>query len=328
MVITLIIPGLGPREVSPTQPLDPSLSELLKRDDRQKFWLKLGTPWPDDAYGRVFLARAVDALGRAMFPQEWTGFEPSVNLHLKPLPLMSFFADAGQKNEARALLPVKMPENDDDPPLKKFTAEVRKPLTEDEWTKVRALRQATLDQIEPVRQRWAAVRQAFHVGAREGALKVYFLGRSGGDFGPTPSPKVDWNTTPYNLDNRFYCCQMNPAKPFDIGIAGAAFKWIFVDGDDLKAMVAAIQKNRKATEQQDKPHLTTTHLEAYIRAVRLEVRDNPDGPPERERLIRLGREVFKLPKEAAESGYKEGLDTAGVPHKWSQRGRKPKKAAE
>ncbi|UYZ07524.1 hypothetical protein CFBP5507_00450 [Agrobacterium salinitolerans] len=43
-------------------------------DDRSRFW-KNPASWPDDAYGFVFLARAIQRIGTALFNDEWTGAE-------------------------------------------------------------------------------------------------------------------------------------------------------------------------------------------------------------------------------------------------------------
>ena len=49
-----------------------------------EFWARPHT-WPRDPHGYVFLARAVEEIGRAMFGEEWTGKEVTTE-HVRSLP--------------------------------------------------------------------------------------------------------------------------------------------------------------------------------------------------------------------------------------------------
>jgi hypothetical protein len=312
LTISLIIPGVGPFEVSLEAPLGPVHSQLLRKDDRQKFWLKAGTVWPDDVFGKVFLARAVDALGRAKFGDDWSGYKPSVDLDLQPLPAMQFGAQPWQLAEARNLVP----QSDDDGPIPRQ----RPSFSGQQWSQARALRQSALDLIDGPRRRLAAVKSALHFAIRDGNLKAYFLGLSGGEFSADATMPAHWNTTPRVLDNRFYCCQMDPSHPFDLGVAGTGHKWIFVDGKELQKIAMPVPDDA----EKRKETLHTAHYPRFVARVRDAVRASPNGPVLRDELIKEGREVYKLTKENAEKAYLEGLDAAAVPHEWSRRGPKPK----
>ena len=47
-------------------------------DERTTFWLSPGR-WPRDTADFVFLARAVDHIGKVLFEDVWVGTEPSVS---------------------------------------------------------------------------------------------------------------------------------------------------------------------------------------------------------------------------------------------------------
>jgi bifunctional non-homologous end joining protein LigD len=51
---------------------------------RFNFW-GMQQGWPNDTASHVFLARAVDAIGKSLFPQEWNGREPAAEKK-RPLP--------------------------------------------------------------------------------------------------------------------------------------------------------------------------------------------------------------------------------------------------
>jgi hypothetical protein len=44
----------------------------------RRFWAR-ASDWPRDAKEFIFLARAVDAIGKAIFPDDWTGTEPYID---------------------------------------------------------------------------------------------------------------------------------------------------------------------------------------------------------------------------------------------------------
>src|SRR5918993_743170 len=69
------IPPLQRRKESPAEQAERYFA-AGRFDDRCKFWLSVGN-WPRDPSGYVFLARAVHEIGKAMFPNEWTGREPT-----------------------------------------------------------------------------------------------------------------------------------------------------------------------------------------------------------------------------------------------------------
>src|SRR4051794_23381094 len=66
------IPALTPKE-TPAQEARRLFAARI--DDRCKFWMSSGG-WPWDPTGYVFLARAVQEIGKAMYGAEWTGAEP------------------------------------------------------------------------------------------------------------------------------------------------------------------------------------------------------------------------------------------------------------
>jgi hypothetical protein len=72
-----------------------------------EFWARPHT-WPHDPHGYVFLARAIEEVGRAMFGQDWTGKEVTTEV-VRGLP-HQWQATPGDASYARGVL-MKLPEH-------------------------------------------------------------------------------------------------------------------------------------------------------------------------------------------------------------------------
>ncbi|TCB05134.1 hypothetical protein E0H93_17580 [Rhizobium leguminosarum bv. viciae] len=228
-----------------------------------KFWAN-EDDWFDDAYGYVFLARALKAAGKALYPAEWTGTEPLTREPLSDL----WFVVGGRKfpqprssvsgpsvAEVRRLLLIHAPEKLEEQlstnarrlqPLRtardasRGSAAVygtpRMELTDQSWTdgvEVAAheneRRQAALD-------RYAGAQKFLKDAIRDGKLKFVLLPLRGGQPFSPPMPAEWWNVK--DVSNRFYKCQMDPGKPDSPHIGGD--RWIFVDGGDLEKLLVSI----------------------------------------------------------------------------------------
>jgi hypothetical protein len=100
--------------------------------------------------------------------------------------------------------------------------------------------------------------------------------------------------------------------------------WIFVSRAGLNKVLAGHRKRDADETEAAKSKTSVVHREAFLRRVHDAVRARPDGPSERDQLIKEGREIYRLPKEHAERAFKDAVDTAGVPHNWSRTGPKKK----
>jgi len=226
----VLVPGVGLRDASAETPIPAHIRSLLRQDERQKFWI--GRAWPEDAYGKVFLARAVERLGEALYPDEWTGFEPGVDTTLAPLPMLS--PKGANWELAQAL-----------------NAAV-------------SIRNEVLEEIAAPRSRLHGaiftLREAMKAEPGEfGAVRYYVLNSTTGDFFQA-LPHQWWNTTE-NWRARFYWCQIDLKTPITASVGGKGFQGIFVDGGDLEALIKSVRtisqaKNTVADQRALEAYLT------------------------------------------------------------------------
>jgi hypothetical protein len=169
---------------------------------RLNFW-RDPSRWPRDTASHVFLARAVQETGKALFLADWTGGEPCVEL-MQSIPV----GGSGSRQHS----------------VKKLWAEIHSTITQDRKDKGRAL------------ERFSKVREQIIQFAEAGKLITALRPIAGGD--PVTVPRSWWNSE--RLSVRFDYCQMNPAKPFDGGIAGDGYCWIFVSRESLEICLRAL----------------------------------------------------------------------------------------
>ncbi|WP_143541343.1 hypothetical protein [Rhizobium anhuiense] len=239
-----------------------------------KFWAN-EDDWFDDAYGYVFLARALKAAGKALYPAEWTGTEPLTREPLSDL----WFVVGGRKflqprssvsgpsvDEVRRLLLIHAPEKLQEQlstnaprlqPLRtardasRGAATVygtpRMELTDQSWidgvevaARENERRQAALD-------RYAGAQKFLKDAIRDGKLKFVLLPLRGAQPFTPPMPAIWWNVK--DVSNRFYKCQMDPGKPDSPHIGGD--RWIFVDGGDLDVLLKAATPLTKPKDSEE-----------------------------------------------------------------------------
>jgi hypothetical protein len=304
--IKVTIPGIGVIDASAANPLPAHFRALVKRDDRQAFWIN--RQWPEDAFGRVFLARAAIRIGEAMFQADWTGHEPGVNTTLQPLPMFPSEAPNWQVKEAMDALPVV--EQVRSIPMPRGTVDQRS------WDKAVALRAKALAEIAAPRARWEAaqyrLREAMKAEPGEaGALKFYALDASTGDYSP-PLPHKWWNTTEH-WRARFYWCQINQAEPITAGVGGLKFQSIFVDGAGLDRLVASI-------EAAAGPATTLRHKREFFELLKAAVAASDRNPFTREHWQHRARDEYRLPRDEFDNVWADVM--ARFPGtKWTAPGR-------
>jgi hypothetical protein len=157
---------------------------------RLNFW-RDPSRWPRDTASHVFLARAAHEMGKALFRADWTGGEPCVEL-MQSIPV------EGSSRRQHS--------------VKKLWAEIHSTIAQDRKDKGPAL------------ERFSKVQEQIIQFAEAEKLIAALRPIAGGD--PVTVPRSWWNSE--RLSVRFDYCQMNPKKPFDIGIAGDDYQWIFV----------------------------------------------------------------------------------------------------
>lgn len=206
-------------------------------DTVANFWLKI-KPWPIEAPGYVFLARAVNDYGKHLYGTLWTGTEPIPKYNLLPEftqenapPLKS--SDPWIIRRFNDLLARKSPNSS------RWVSALRPaisppPLTSEEWREALKLAREEDAPLAASLKRMQVVVAALRTELVAGNLLSFVRPKKGGPFsGPLHS--WVWNTE--NLQNRFALCQMNPADPFSNGFAGDAYQYVYVDAAGLQRML-------------------------------------------------------------------------------------------
>ncbi|NEH52937.1 hypothetical protein GR210_29635 [Rhizobium leguminosarum] len=232
----------------------------------KEFW-RDEREWPDDAYGYVFLARALHIVGIGLYGEAWTRREP-----LTP-PLFDLWNEvAGRKGlkyrssigasteiELLKLLrkhaPDKVELEDEEvlepatKPLitaeafKRYAAPrgssriVNKVMTAQTYRAAVEVAEEENVRRQAAQERLAAAQNALKAAMRDGKLKYVLLPLVGGRFSE-PKPPEWWNRKEH--DRIFAWCQMNPLNPFATGVGGDNFQHVFVDQDDLDYLIRAL----------------------------------------------------------------------------------------
>lgn len=304
------IPGIGDIVVSKDSPLPGAYQELVKLDERQSFWSR--KKWPADAFGKVFLARAVLLVGNAMFPSEWTGEEPAVNLDIAEIPdwLTSFGSTEASRRryeiEASNLL---------GPRAKSRPGSI---ISGTDYEMARRYRRAAIDALTPARDRLTKTKKRLVDAFLAGTVSSCLLPLEGGEFSRPLAPS-DWNA--FDNSPRFYWCQMNPVKRFGEAIGGDGFQWIFVEGSGLEKMIADIKSARK-TSNKARAQIRDEFFGVLLSAVIA----SPDENPRTDAGVVMGRDYWEATARSEYGLTRETFDEVWakalgmVPNKWQRPG--------
>ncbi|NSZ61893.1 hypothetical protein G6L16_000925 [Agrobacterium tumefaciens] len=258
-------------------------------NDRFQFWANPAS-WPDDAYGFVFLARAIDRIGKATFAGEWTGTEPVARPPIQPPNGREFnslsrltAAKEDFQREIAALIWAANPKK-----LEWETETVKvagslsggggrshqlQVLAKDAMSfGVGLVLEENKKRVE-AGERWSRILTTLKDALRDGRLEFVTLPTRGGAFSAS-HPKEWWNVP--DIANRVAICRMNPAVPFCPGFDGNGYEHIFVKEADLERLLPQPQKPKTSADVKD----------IYARAGRLYDR------LEREGNGHVGRENF------------------------------------
>jgi hypothetical protein len=174
-------------------------------------------------------------MGKSLFSAEWTGGEPCVEL-MQSIPKQKLEGSGGRQHFANELLVCHHPEFGRKLPRRPVTISggfssmpASFNFTEEEWAAAYSIVSRDHEAKLPALQRFAIVQERIVQLAESEKLITALRATAGGD--PTAIPRSWWNSE--RLSVRFAHCQMNPKKPFDIGIAGDGYCWIFVTRESL-----------------------------------------------------------------------------------------------
>jgi hypothetical protein len=316
--IEVTIPGIGVIEASAANPVPVHFRALMKQDERQAFWIN--RQWPEDAFGRVFLARAAIRIGEAMFGADWTGHEPGVNTTLQPLPMFPSQARNWEVKEAMDALPMA-----DRVPIMERLSSIPMPgstVDQRDWDKAAELRAKALAAIAAPRARWEAaqyrLREAMKTDpGQAGAVKFYALNALTGDYSP-PLPHKWWNTTEH-WRARFYWCQINQAEPITASVGGSKFQRIFVDGTELDRLIASI-------EAAAGPATSLRHKREFMELLKAAVAASDENPFTRRHWQDRARNEYRLSRDEFDKVWDDVMALFPAA-KWSAPGR-PRKNRE
>lgn len=230
-------------------------------DERFQFW-KNPASWPDDAYGFVFLARAIERIGKAVYTDQWTGNEPVARPPILPPSSLEFNSLAKQANAKEI-----------------FQREIAALITSVDRTKLawetetvkiagslssgggrsRQIQVLAKESMSfgvslvanenrnraEARGRWKHVLTLLKDALRDGRLEFATLPIHGGFFS-APQPKEWWNII--DIENRVTMCRMNPAVPFCLGSFGNGYEYIFVREDNLDSLLPLPPKPKNSEE--------------------------------------------------------------------------------
>jgi hypothetical protein len=248
------------------------------------------TKWISDPVGYVFLPRAMLEIGRALYPNEWTGAEPTTPVFL-PLPLRSADARQWQKSEAHIALCRERPDFGRKPldalphysniSLSGFSkgSPIIPPFTDAEWEAARAIYRSREDAARPAWVRYAQVRKIVTDACRQGQLAFGLRPRSGG---AVYAGKPEWwETEGSTLHYRFECFRMSSTAPFASGLRDDV-DWICISRDSLNAFLARFKSSHPSTAKaesdavkhlasklKENPNLTKTNAEAECRQFKI-----------------------------------------------------------
>ncbi|WP_333631541.1 hypothetical protein [Agrobacterium cavarae] len=220
-------------------------------EERFRFWNNPAS-WPDDAYGFVFLARAMDLIGKALHPHEWTGKEPTTRPPIRQPNSILFdtaakLARAKEDFERDIAALVASVDRSKLQWVIETTANAgrgrrskqRQALSKDAMQfGISLLAEENRTRLEAAK-RWARVVDLAKEALREGSLEYATLPVRGGALSG-PHPKYWWNVP--NIDHRLIFCRIDPVSPFSPGFAGDRFENIFVKKSDLEKLLPAPPK--------------------------------------------------------------------------------------
>jgi hypothetical protein len=229
-----------------------------------KFWRSLYS-WPADPAGYVFLARAVERVGSAMFGSEWTGQEVMTEYKvLQQGPVLAPRRLPISINAASRHSPLSI--NPKGPVAQSS-------LAENDYETTRAIEEHNARAL-PALKRLGATKREIVKRCESGELVSAARPTSGGVMMVLPASH--WNTE--HWDNRFIMCQMNPTRPFGTGFAGDNYCWIFVTAETLDRLLLSLPFAQTGSA-------SDIHHSPYIRlmlSVAKKLKIAPDQQPKKE----------------------------------------------
>ena len=211
--------------------------------------------WIRDPLGHVFLPRAMLEIGKTLYPNDWTGAEPTTPVIL-PLPLRSADAPEWQKREAHIVLCRERPDFGRKP-LRALSHSsyisrggfskgppIIPRFTDAEWEAAGAIYRRREDAARPAWVRYGQVCKTVTDALRQGQLAFGLRPRAGGAV--HPGEFEWWETEGSTLHYRFAWFRMSRTAPFASGLRDDA-DWICISRDSLSAFLGRFKSSQVST---------------------------------------------------------------------------------
>ena len=224
------------------------------------FWVN-PAEWPSDPPGWIFLARASQLLGSAMF-EGWGkgGFAQCDLLGLSVSTMR-------QKSKPRSFIALR--ENDP-----KLVTQVDPKKLADSESQLRDNLAKKYQVISKLRE-WAEEQPQLRSAVRP---------TMGGPL--RPLDPVVWSNQ--HLSNWFICCQMNPKEPYSTAFSGRGFQQIFIDRDQLAALIRVRIEGSEAAGDLANAGIQSAPLaKPSMNTIEMEPRDRGGASPEIEKWQNL-----------------------------------------
>ncbi len=233
-----LVPGLGPTAVNDHNHLALEYLRSLPLNGRQHFWsgpIEPGRFWPRDAFGKVFLARALHTVGAALH-STWTGYEPSAPDGVCRLHQSSYLHDREDALAAVDALEAWRPGE----PYLTVSAVFDRSIDHESWLRAIELRNQVCDLIEEAKLRWFSACSRLAEAMRDDEIQYFLRHDDTGDFSPPLQAKW-WNTEGEEWAARFTFCLMSEVVPISKNPTPSNGKRLFVDAEGLRELVASLK---------------------------------------------------------------------------------------
>jgi hypothetical protein len=255
----------------------------------RSFW-KSQENWPSDPAGYVFLARAVQVLGKALDP-EWTGEEPSI---AESMQLVGHRAAPTGKTP---FLPKQTPEE-----IAAFKARFQTP---------EVLERVRLRKV--AEDRWRKVQREVAAQCESGKLLTVGRPVAGGNL--YALPQEWWRTE--RLSPRFVRCQIDPTRPFSDAVSADEFWWIFIEEHSLNGVITGTSQKDGASDAPPHKKALSSFSSAQVeRAYKDRIAEIGEGHSSESDDIEYFKKLFRINRDAV-----RGLRRDLAPAHWKEGGR-------
>jgi hypothetical protein len=209
------------------------------------YWFKQHL-WPVDTHEHLFLARAVNEVGKALFGDDWTGTEP-LSPFFRLLPVLPPKEGHWSAAEIYQTLCEKRPDLNLTPPeqlplrahplMRGAKVGEVPPFSAEQWLAAREVYSARVREAAPAHERFAAACGTIRSRCATGEIISALRNRRGGQI--CAAPAHVWNTEGATLALRFECFMLNLRDPFSNGVSDKS-QWIFLERRSLERAIATM----------------------------------------------------------------------------------------